>query len=177
MTVVYRLSPELRQRLKDPIGTLVRGSFSETMNRLEAMISTEKPPVLVSVGDTITRNLVRRDIKAKLMIVDNICMRRAVEEPMKVKMDGTVHVKNPPATITTEAIDAIQNALKGDAGVKIVVDGEEDLLVLIAVLHAPDGSFVLYGQPHEGIVVVRVTPEKKDEVAAILREMKTSSKS
>jgi uncharacterized protein (UPF0218 family) len=35
----------------------------------------------------------------------------------------------------------------------------------------------LYGQPHEGIVVVRVTPEKRDEVAAILREMKTSSKS
>jgi len=177
MTVVYRLSPELRQKLKDPIGTLVRGSFSETMSRLETMIGIEKPLVIVSVGDTITRNLARRGIKVKLVIVDNICMRKAVKNPVQVKIDRAVHVKNPPATITAEAIDAVQNTLKGDVGVKIVVDGEEDLLVLIAVLHAPDGSFVLYGQPHEGIVVVRVTPEKKGEVAAILNEMKTSSKS
>ena len=177
MTIVYRLSPELRQKLKTPIGTLVRGSFSETINRLETMISTEKPALLVSVGDTITRNLVKKGIKAKLVIVDNICMRRAVERPVQVELDRTVYIRNPPATITAEAINAIQDALKGNAGVKIVVDGEEDLLVLIAAIHAPDGSFVLCGQPREGIVVVKVTSDKKDEVAAILNEMKASSKS
>jgi uncharacterized protein (UPF0218 family) len=51
------------------------------------------------------------------------------------------------------------------------VEGEEDLLTIVAVLYAPDGSFVVYGQPNEGIVVVKATPEKKDEANKLLNEM------
>ncbi|MDI6805914.1 MAG: DUF359 domain-containing protein, partial [Candidatus Bathyarchaeia archaeon] len=57
-----------------------------------------------------------------------------------------------------------------------IVDGEEDLLTLIAVLYAPQNSFVVYGQPYEGIVVVKVTPEKKAEVSEILKTMETARK-
>ncbi len=56
----------------------------------------------------------------------------------------------------------------------IVVEGEEDLLVLIAVLYAPENSFVVYGQPYSGIVVVKVSAEKKAQAAAFLNEMKAS---
>jgi uncharacterized protein (UPF0218 family) len=61
--------------------------------------------------------------------------------------------------------------LQGDEEVHLVVDGEEDLLTLIAVLYAPEKSWVVYGQPREGAVVVEVTPEKKAETAEILRGM------
>jgi uncharacterized protein (UPF0218 family) len=57
------------------------------------------------------------------------------------------------------------------------VDGEEDLLTLIAVLNAPEKSLVVYGQPYEGIVVVKVTAKKKAEAMEILKAMKTASKS
>ncbi len=177
MPVAYSLTPELRTRLKEPIGTLIKGSFSETAERFKDLIEKENPPVIVSVGDTVTRNLTKSHVPVKLAIVDNICMRRTVEEPAKFAAGELVHVRNPQATITTEAVTAIQKALKAKTTVKIVVEGEEDLLVLIAVMYAPEDSFVLYGQPYEGIVAVKVTPEKKTEVAGILSEMMIGSKS
>ena len=177
MTIAYSLTPELRQKLKEPIGTLIRGSFVETMKCLKKMVKEEDPPIIVSVGDTVSRNLVKNDLSPHLAIVDNICMRRDVKEPAQLTAEKTIRVKNPQATITSEAIEAIQDALSSNTRVKIVVDGEEDLLALIAVLYAPEDSFILYGQPYEGIVVVKVSPEKKAEVAGILKEMKACSKS
>jgi hypothetical protein len=177
MTIAYSLTPELRQKLKEPIGTLIRGSFTETMKCLKEIVRKEEPPIIVCVGDTVSRNLIKNDLSPYLTIVDNICMRRDVKEPAQITADKTIRVKNPQATITSEAIEAIQDALRGNTRVRIIVDGEEDLLALIAVLYAPEGSFILYGQPYEGIVVVKVSPEKKAEVAGILKEMEAGSKS
>ena len=72
------------------------------------------------------------------------------------------------------AIDAIQRALAKGVHTHIVVDGEEDLLTLIAVLYAPENSFVIYGQPHSGIVVVKVTDQRKCQVQEFLNAMKVS---
>jgi hypothetical protein len=58
----------------------------------------------------------------------------------------------------------------------VVVDGEEDLLTLVAVLHAPEKSLVVYGQPQEGIVVVRVTKQKKEMIRRIVEAMEMLSK-
>jgi uncharacterized protein (UPF0218 family) len=40
-----------------------------------------------------------------------------------------------------------------------------------AVLYAPYGSVVLYGQPDEGVVLIKVTPECKRRCAQILAKM------
>ena len=111
----------------------------------------------------------------QLSIVDNRVMRRNVQ-PVPLTAEKTIHVKNPPGTITEEALEAIQEAIKSNCRVKIVADGEEDLLTLIAVLYSPENAFVIYGQPYEGVVVVKVTPEKKAEVAGILKAMKNVRK-
>ncbi|MGA8855944.1 MAG: DUF359 domain-containing protein [Candidatus Bathyarchaeia archaeon] len=57
----------------------------------------------------------------------------------------------------------------------VVVDGEEDLLTLPAILSSPDKSLVVYGQPSVGIVLVRVTPEKKKDVTKLVEEMEKKS--
>jgi uncharacterized protein (UPF0218 family) len=36
------------------------------------------------------------------------------------------------------------------------VDGEEDLAVLPCLLNSPKDAFILYGQPNEGVVLVKV---------------------
>ncbi|HVP26619.1 MAG TPA: DUF359 domain-containing protein [Candidatus Bathyarchaeia archaeon] len=177
MTIAYSLTPELRQKLKEPIGMLIRGSFTETMKRFKKMVDEEKPLFVISVGDTVSKNLARSHVFPRLAIVDNKCMRRTVQEPTQLITEKIIHAKNPQATITTEAIEAIQEALKSDTHTTIVVDGEEDLLTLVAVLYAPNGSFVLYGQPYEGIVVVKVRSEKKAEIAELLKQMEIGSKS
>ena len=175
MATAYSLTPELRKKLKKPIGTLIRGSFAQTMKILKNMTEKEKPVFMISVGDTVSKNLAKNHMFPQLSIVDNRVMRRTVQ-PIPLTAEKVIHVKNPPGTITEEALSAIQEALKSNCRVKIVADGEEDLLVLIAVVYSPENVFVIYGQPYEGVVVVKVTPEKKAEVAGILKVMENVRK-
>ncbi|MGQ9625212.1 MAG: GTP-dependent dephospho-CoA kinase family protein [Candidatus Bathycorpusculaceae bacterium] len=175
MGVTYSLTPELRRKLKEPIGELIRGSFAETMKAIKGVVEKEKPPYIISVGDRVSNNLVRNHILPKLMIVDNKVMRKSIQ-PTPLAADKLVNVQNPPGTITDEAVTAIQEALKNNYRTKITVRGEEDLLTLIAILHAKENAFVVYGQPREGVVIVRVTPEKKAEITGILKAMENFRK-
>jgi len=145
------------------------------MGEMTNLVKQEKPPKIVSVGDMVSRNLHENQINPQLLITDNRRMRRRIK-PRIFAGKNVVHVKNPRGTITEEAIKAIREALESDDRVHIIVDGEEDLLALIAVLYAPEKSLVVYGQPYEGIVVVKVTSEKKAEAAEILNTMKTVRK-
>ena len=175
MGIKYVLTPELRIELKKPLGTLIKGSSAETMKKLKEMVARDNPPILVSVGDTVSKNLHKHNFCPKLMIVDNKCMRRKVQ-PTKLQAQKIVHVQNPQGTITDETIKATRNAMEDKQSVEIVVDGEEDLLALIAISYAPENSYIIYGQPHEGIVVVKATSGKKAEIAAILGAMEKGSK-
>jgi len=176
MIIVYRLTQEMREKLKKPLGILIRGSFSETIKKFSDIMEKEKSPRIISVGDTVSKILVTNNIFPQLSIVDNKVMRKSIK-PIALGADETVMVENPAGTITEEALKAIQKALESRSRVKIVVDGEEDLLTLIAVLHAPENSFIVYGQPREGMVVVKATREKKAEVAETLNAMASVSKS
>ena len=174
MAIAYSVTPELRVRLREPFGMLIRGSFAETMGKMDNIVKREKPPVVVSVGDTVSRNLHEHQLNPQLSITDNKRMRKRIKP--RIFTAKLFHVKNPQGTITEEAITAIKEALESDERVHIIVDGEEDLLTLIAVLYAPENSLVVYGQPYEGIVVVKVTSEKKAEATEILKAMKTVRK-
>ena len=175
MAIAYSLTPELRVKLKEPFGILIRGSFAETMDKMENIVKREKPPRIVSVGDTVSRNLHEHELNPQLSITDNKRMRRRVK-PRTFTGKNIVHVRNPQGTITEEAITAIREALESNERFHIIVDGEEDLLALIAVLYAPENSLVVYGQPYEGIVVIKVTSEKKAGAKKILKAMKTVRK-
>jgi uncharacterized protein (UPF0218 family) len=175
MPIRYNLTPELRVKLKQPLGILIRGSFTETMKTFSDMVNKQKPPSIISVGDTVSKNLAKSHIFPKLSIIDNRCMRKNIT-PTLLATEKTIYVKNPQGTITEEAIAAIQEALQSNQYAKIVVEGEEDLLTLIAIMHAKQDSFVLYGQPREGIVVVKVTTGKKTEISEILKAFEKGSK-
>jgi uncharacterized protein (UPF0218 family) len=90
---------------------------------------------------------------------------------MAFREKKVVRVRNAQGTITDEAMIAISEALKSDTRTHIIIEGEEDLLTLAVVLQAPEKALVVYGQPYEGIVVVKVTPEKKKDAQKILNAM------
>jgi uncharacterized protein (UPF0218 family) len=173
MTVAYAITPELRVKLREPFGTLIQGSFVETMNKIRTLVETEKPIMIISVGDIVSRNLHKININPQLTIIDNLSLRDQ-KLPKEPAVDKTIYVKNPQGTITNEAIVAIKEALEGNQHIHIVVDGEEDLLALIAVLYAPENSIVVYGQPYTGVVIIKATLEKKEQVKALLNSMKPS---
>lgn len=173
MKVEYTLTPRLRVFLKEPFGTLIEGTPKETISKLKKMLTDQKPPCLVSVGDVVSINMHASGIHPQLTVIDYISLRDQAL-PKQAPVEKTVSVKNPQGTITDEAISAIKTALEANIHTHVVVEGEEDLLTLIAVLYAPENSFIIYGQPYMGIVVVKATPEKKAEVKVFLKEMKAS---
>ncbi len=173
MKVEYVLTPRLRVFLKEPFGTLIVGAPTETMAKLKQVVAEEKPPRVISVGDIVSMNMHECGVNPQLTVIDNISLRDQAM-PKQTPVEDTVYVQNPQGTITDEATKAIKDALEKNVHTHIVVEGEEDLLVLIAVLHAPENSFVVYGQPHCGIVVVKASREKKAQVKGFLKEMKAS---
>lgn len=170
MAIVYILTPDLRSRLKEPIGTLIHGPACQTMKIMKEIVKKENPTMIISVGDVVSKNLDESNISPKLFIVDNKVMRTRID-PIALRTNKTFHVENPPGTMTEEALLAIQEAVRKDYRVRIVVEGEEDLLTLAAVLYAPENSLVIYGQPFEGVVVVKVTKQKRAEITEILKTM------
>ena len=173
---IRRLTPELREKLKAPLGLLIQGSFDETMKTLKELIEKEKPSKIISVGDAVSDSMTRHGFCPQVLIVDNKVMRKVIQ-PVALEADQTLHVKNPPGTLSEEAWTVIKDALRGKHRTKVLVDGEEDLLTLVAVLCAPENSLVVYGQPREGIVVVKVTEKTRETMRRIVDAMEQSSKS
>ena len=171
----YVVTPEILTKFKDPFGMVIEGPFLETISQLAEMIEQERPTKIVTVGDIVSFILHEHQIIPQVSIVDNKTMRRKVQ-PKIFASKTIVRVKNPPGTITQEAISAVQEAMQKKRQTQIVVDGEEDLLTLIAVMYAPENSMVVYGQPHKGMVIVKVTPQKKAEAMKIWESIKEVQK-
>ena len=155
---------------------MIAGPFEKTMKRLKELIQKEKPSRIISVGDIVSRSMIEYGVSMNVLVVDNKVMRKPIQ-PITVDADQTLYANNPPGAITDEAWAAIRSAVEQEGRTKVIVDGEEDLLALVAVLSAPENALVVYGQPHVGIVVVKVTEETREKMRRIVDAMEESSKS
>lgn len=143
------------------------------MKILETLIEKEKPAKIVTVGDQVSQDLTTHSLLPDVLIIDNKIMRKEIP-PISATADKVIKVKNPPGTITDEAWLAVEKAMRDSQRTKIIVDGEEDLLTLVAILTAPENSLVLYGQPHKGVVAIKATAEAKHRVQEIVEAMKSN---
>ncbi|MGA2239899.1 MAG: DUF359 domain-containing protein [Candidatus Bathyarchaeia archaeon] len=163
------LTEELRRSLKNPLGKLLPGSGPEIYEEISTTFSLKKPPRVIFVGDAVTRNALAKGIRRDIMIIDNR-EKRAQTKPLDAHATRIFRVRNDPGTIGSEAWAAVEEAVEsGDA--MMIVDGEEDLLTLVAMAVAPLGSFVIYGQPDEGLVLVEVDDSAKKRACSFLESM------
>lgn len=143
------LPEEHRQLFKVPFGELHR--------EMEEILPLLAGTTVYTVGDVVTHNLQKAGITPAVAVVDGYTMRSPCNRVPDIS--GTcIQVRNPPGTLTEDLIAAIRHAV-AHPPVTILVEGEEDLAVIPIVIAAPVGSIVLYGQPHEGVVLRTVTPE------------------
>lgn len=191
------LPSSMRQELKTPLGQLIT---KEPTTSLLTLITKEQPPLVVLVGDYCVQDFLEAGGVPNLSIIDHKNLRKPFE-PITIPNAQKIITSNPPATITIEAwmkirkiiqqqlllMDTVtdqqkkkgartkqtaaSNKHKAKNPVVLFVEGEEDLLVLPVVLESPEGVFVVYGQPHRGIVLIKVTSAIKDEFAAIINKM------
>lgn len=163
MTVVVRLPEVLRGELKEP--------FGQVYTDAEALLSDANEPV-VTVGDVVTFHIEAAGREPGVMVVDEMTKRSAVDESIKNELgDPDVVVENPAGTLSEEMIVALRDALDAGGPTRILVEGEEDLVALPAICLVPIGGSVVYGQPDEGMVLVRVDAEVRARVRSILERM------
>ena len=131
--------------------------------------------MVVSVGDIVTQMFLNHSVLPKVMVIDGVTLRgsRVSDAHTNLPTHGvrTIKVDNPPATITRALVGAMDRGFKESGSTLIRVSGEEDLAALPAMILAPAGAAVCYGQPREGVVIVVVTPVVRQRAQDILQQM------
>ncbi len=162
------LPENLRDQLKEPFGILIKNSeiTKQSISKYSAQDS-----LVITVGDATTDKLIELGITPSIQIVDGL-EKRAKRTPPSVKVTTNLTCNNPAAQITQESMDAIKLAFSSPKPVRITVVGEEDLLVLPVCVLAAEDSIVMYGQPNEGLVIVKITSEIKNKAQSIIDLMR-----
>lgn len=157
------------QPLKKPVGTLLKNN----QVNLDSLSTYVKSDLVISVGDATTDKLLELGIVPAIQIVDGRERRVERDFPLEnyVKV---IKCKNPAGTISIEAINAFKEALTSKKPVRIVVDGEEDLMGAVVLALAPDNSIMLYGQPFEGLVIVVINNETRDKLKEVINKIRAA---
>jgi uncharacterized protein (UPF0218 family) len=164
------LNDKLKAELKKPFGDLC--AHADCAEKLRAYKK------IVTVGDITTYNVIQAGIVPDVCIVDGITMRTKVPDTIYQAITSerraVYEVYNPPGSVTQQLQNAVSGSMKNigrSLRTRIVVNGEEDLAVIPAVIEAPLGTAVVYGQPSEGMVIIVTTREKKEKAKRLLREI------
>ena len=159
-----KLPDSKRDSFKGPLGVLLPEELADKAG-IEQYL--EDDSYVITVGDRTTEKLIEFGIIPSLQIIDGI-EKREKRDSIKLENCTELAVDNPPAEITDSAIGIIKKAFSLDGKVRIMVSGEEDLLVLPVCVYAPENSVVMYGQPNEGLVIVKVTTEIRNKTQKLL---------
>jgi len=164
---VARLPAAVREDLREPLGPVVTD--------VADVLAAAGDPI-IAVGDVVTYHLLDAGRRPDVALIDERTEREATTGAVAAAiadLDRDVTVPNEPGTLSAPLVEALADAIDAGDPTVIEVDGEEDLAALPAILLAPEGATVVYGQPGEGMVRVTVTPETKATVRDLLERFDT----
>ena len=168
------LTPECIRILKEPFGNLIADK-NITRSRLDTILKNAKK--IISVGDATTERLISFGIipnvsvidgKERRMKRDNINNSSLNHDRIGKTIFKELKCSNEAGTISKKAVEVLENALRIPSPVRIIVDGEEDLLALPLLLIVPEGSVLMYGQPYEGLVVVKINSKVRKKAKDLM---------
>lgn len=171
-----KLPESLRHIFQKPFDTLIT-NFSSWF-----FTANINPKMLISVGDVATKSLNAENLKHAISIIDFLVRRK--EQFYSIRDHGflgdekVLTVENPAGFVTPSLLKAVMQAfslVKEHGRVVIRIVGEEDLAVLPVLVSAPLDWTIIYGQPNQGIVVVRVTEENKARARSLFAQFLPSS--
>ena len=164
------LSPEDIHLLKNPFGIRIHDKYI-TKRKIKAIIKNARQ--VISVGDCTTDRIISLDIIPDILVIDGIERRTKRSQGLhsKIMAAKELHCSNPPGSISKEAFLVLYQALAMQGPVKVIVNGEEDMLALPIIAIADEKTVVLYGQPLEGMVVVNINPEVQTKAKNLMERI------
>lgn len=168
------LDPTKLDLLKEPFGILIRD------DEVTARVITEilnKAQKVIAVGDTTTEKLVGFGLVPYISVTD--CKEKRVIKTSKFEypVDKTIHFQNKPGELSEQVIREVRKLVlaneedNGDIKIRIIIDGEEDLVALPFLMYCPNNWMICYGQPNEGLVIVNVTEDSRKRAALIFNKV------
>ncbi len=164
---VYIIPDDIREKLKSPLGRLIK---NQDISKVSVGKEFEACTLKVAVGDATTETLVTLGFTPDVHILDGREMRERRAIP-KSDFNSEIRTINPAGTLTDESIQAISKSLNSKMPVRIIVEGEKDLLVLPILALYPVGTVVVYGQPRLGLVFIHLDEYFKKSALSIIRKM------
>lgn len=157
--------------LKQPFGFLIPDK-QVTKQKVSSMLKGSEQ--VIAVGDATTERIIGFGIIPDVAVIDGKERRSKRNYPVNY-LAKEFHCTNPAGTISQDAVNTFGDVLKTTPPVRVLVDGEEDLLAIALFAMAPEGSAVLYGQPLEGLVVVKITRSKKKQAKGLMKRIRDNS--
>jgi len=155
---MVKIPGRIREELRKPLGQV-----QKDFRKIKELSRNHR---VIVVGDVCTLGLLAAGIRPYLAVYDHRFMRQRLDSGMVSIL--AVHFKNPkkydnPAGTLSERIvkDAPKLLKEGGA---VLIRGEEDLTALAFILAAGPRDLVVYGQPHEGLVLVKPNGKIKKKI-------------
>jgi cytidyltransferase-like protein len=178
---IFILPNSLRRELRNPLGRVIFSFksknvvFARKIEQYKQKSKNQSSIYVVSVGDVVTANLKNGGITPSISIIDGLTQRKALNKDFidLILEKDRYNTLNKKGTIQKVAVEALYDLfLSGHkrAIKQLYVQGEEDLLTLVAVLFAPLQSHVFYGQQGVGAVDVCVTEKMKEKVYNLIKQ-------
>jgi len=141
-----------RKVLKIPMGIAIYREPPYSIKIFEELKAFYKTPMIISVGDVVTHNLLQYNGGSDIAIIDKKTLRTKdylIEKEFLAHYNTVFECKNPRGGISRECASIIKKSIRlclnKEKRVLIIIDGEEDLLVMPSLIFSPNKSFVLYG--------------------------------
>ncbi len=161
------LPDSTREALRKPLGKVISGNPDSVTVRVINLLYSSQAPLTIAVGDIIANHLIKGSFIPDIAIIDNRSQRQILDGGKASRglrnQRGTI-----ASTVARKILHSIQTAVYHGEKKTITICGEEDLLAIPAILFAPLGSIVVYGQMNRGVIVVTVTEERKQQVKNLL---------
>jgi cytidyltransferase-like protein len=171
------LSPKWKNKnliLPENLRSVLQKPWGEVLNEIPQNIDGSKT---IIVGDATAQKFNEKKIGQFVSIVDFL-IKREIKfhqlSEMGFNGEKALKINNPHGIITPELFQAVQSAFNSKQRTVILIDGEDDLAVLPALLIAPLGFNIFYGQPTEGLVQILVTEENKEKAYHLVQNFDKS---
>lgn len=155
----YILPEKLKKELRKIWGIPIFGKKKEVKKKFDEILKRKKFKKIITVGDYCSLNL-PSDVK----IFDGKIKRKKI----KKIPEFSLKCSNPAGTIQRKVWKILKRAIKKNENV--FVDGEEDLLVIPAVLLSKKNTAIIYGFPEKGVCLIEVSPRIKTILKELLKK-------
>ncbi len=188
----------MRKEFSKPLGKLFKGdpevSFPKAINWMNSQFSgllrvstLEKSHIIIGVGDIVSEEIIQNKFLRPLMkylFIDGETQRgrnQLMIPDLETSIKKTFY--NPAGFINEEIFEFIRETINDDNQYIVIIDGEEDLLVIPAILES-NKTFIFYGQPpitdvippiSAGCVVIYNNSEVKHRIKKLFEQLERVS--